>query len=64
MSPINCKIHFELNWIGSCILSYAGDSEKFKITDDELHVPIVTLYTKDNVNLAKQLSDGFKRFFY
>ena len=55
MPLINCKIHLELNWIEDCILSSAGDSEKFKITDAKLHVPIVTLSTKDNVNLTKQL---------
>ena len=44
---INCKIHLELNWIEDCILSNAGDSAKFKITDTKLHVPIVTLTTKD-----------------
>ena len=27
----------------------------FKITDTRLYVPIVTLSTKDNVNLKKQL---------
>ena len=32
--------------------------------DAKLHVPIVTLSTKDNVNLTKQLSDGFKRSAY
>ena len=30
----------------------------------ELHVPIVTLSTKDNVNMTKQLRDGFKRYVY
>ena len=34
---------------------------KIEITDAKLHAPIVTLSTKDNVNLAKQLSNGFKR---
>ena len=58
---INCKIHLELNWIEDYILSRAGDSAKFKITDSKLHVPIVTLSTKDNVKLTKQLSNGFKR---
>ena len=29
--------------------------------DAKLHVPIVTLSTKGNVNLTKQLNDGFKR---
>ena len=64
MPLINCKIHLELNWIEDCILSSAGNSAKFKITDAKLHVPIVTLSTKDNVNLTKQLSDGFKRSVY
>ena len=56
---INCKIHFELNWIEECFLSSAGDSAKFNIIDAKLHVPIVTLFTKDNVNLTKHLSDRF-----
>ena len=60
MPLINCKIYLELNWIEFCILSSAGDSSKFKITFAKLHIPIVTLSTKDNVNLTKQLSDGFK----
>ena len=40
------------------------ETAKFKITDTKLHFPIVTLSAKDNVNLTKQLSDGFKRFVY
>ena len=64
MPLINFKIRFELNWIEDCILSTAGDSGKFKITDAKLHVPIVTLSTKDNVNLTKQLIDRFKRSVY
>ena len=42
----------------------AGDSAKFAITDAKLHVPIVTLSTKDSANLAKQLNEGFKRSVY
>ena len=64
MPLINCKVHLELNWIEGCILSSAGDSVKFEITDAKLHVPIVTLSTKDSVHLTKQLSEGFKRFVY
>ena len=56
----NCKIHLELNRIGDSILSTSRDSAKFKITDAKLHVPIVTLSTKNNVNMAKQLSDRLK----
>ena len=61
---INYKIHPELTWIEDCILSSAGNSAKFKVTDAKLHVRIVTLSTKNNVNLTKQLTDGFKRFVY
>ena len=61
---MKCKVYLELNWIENCILSRAGDSEKFKITDVKLCVPIVTLSTKDNVNLTKKLSNGFKRCLY
>ena len=64
MPLINCKVHLELNWIEDCILSSAGNSAKFEITDGKLHVLIVTFSTKDSVNLTKQLSEGFKRFVY
>ena len=60
----NCKVHLELNWIEGCILSSAGDSGKFEITDVKLHVPIVPLSTKDSANLRKQLREGFKRSVY
>ena len=36
----------------------------FKITSTKLYFPIVTLSTKGNVNLTKQLNEGFKRSFY
>ena len=51
MLLINRKIDLELNSIDDCVLSSAGDSAKFNITDAKLHVPIVTLSTKDNANL-------------
>ena len=54
-----CKIHLELNWNEDYILSNDASSEEFKIPDAKLHVPIVTLSTKDNLNLTKQLGDGF-----
>ena len=38
--------------------------QKLKIVDGKLHVPIVILSTKDNVNLIKKLSNGFKRSVY
>ena len=36
----------------------------FKITNTKLYVPIVTLSSKDNVSLIKQLNEGFKRPVY
>ena len=59
MPLISSKIHLELNWIEDCISSSARNSAKFKITDATFHVPIVNLSTTDNINLTKQLSDGF-----
>ena len=46
------------------IFSSAGNSTKFEITDAKLNVPMVTLSTKDSVNLSKQLCEGFKRSVY
>ena len=53
-----------MNWIESCILFSDGNAAKFGITDAKLHVPIVTLSTKDSVNLTNQLGEGFKRSVY
>ena len=64
MPLINCKVYPELNQIVDCILSSAGNSVKFQITDTKLHVPIVTLSSKDSANLIKQLNEGFKRSVY
>ena len=61
MPLINCKVYLEINQIEDCILYSAGNSGKFAITDAKLHVPIVTLSTKDSANLTKQLNQGFKR---
>ena len=45
-------------------MSSDGNSAKLEITDAKLHVPIVTLSTKESENLTKQLSEGFKRSVY
>ena len=60
MPLINFKVYPELNWIKDCVSSSAGDTAKFAITDTQLHVPRVTLSSKDSANLAKQLNKGFK----
>ena len=64
MPLINSKVYLELNWIEDCILSSAGDTAKFAITETKLHVPMVTLSTKDSESIAKQLNDGFERSAY
>ena len=74
MPLFNCKIHLELNWNNNCVTYgadiYTGDDNvnnreiTFKITSTKLYVPIVTLSAKDNVNLTKQLNEGFKRSVY
>ena len=48
---------------------YAGGDNNnretiFKITSTKLYVPIVTLSTKYNANLTKQLNEGLKRLVY
>ena len=70
MPLINCKTHLELSWSKDCVMCRAdtyngGDNANnrditLKITSTKLCVPIVSLSTKDNVNLTKQLNEGFK----
>ena len=64
MPLINCKIHVELNWTKNYVTSNIAESTKFKIADIKLYFPTVTLSTKDNANLTKQLNKGFKRPVY
>ena len=63
MPLINCKIHLELNWSKDCIMSTIADT-KFKITNTNLYVPIVSLSSKDNAKLVKLLEEGFNRSVY
>ena len=43
----------------------ANDRETLsQVTSAKLYVPVVTLSTKDNVNLTKQLNKGYKRSVY
>ena len=64
MLLINCKIHLELNRTKDCVMSNFDGATAFQITSTKLYVPIVTLSTKDDVNLTKQLNEGFKRSVY
>ena len=70
MPLINCKIDLELNSNNDCVMdgadTYAGGDNdnnreaKFQMTSTKLYIPVVNLSTKDNVNLTKQLNEGFK----
>ena len=68
MLLVNCKIDLELTWhkdyLISSVNAAAGQVVSFMITNTKLYVPVVTLSTKDNNNLTKQLNDGFKRTIY
>ena len=68
MPLVNCKIDLELTWHKDCMISSAnaaaGQVVSFMITNTKLYVPVVTLSTKDNTNLTKQLNEGFKRTIY
>ena len=68
MPLVNCKIDLELTWHKDCMISSvnaaAGQVVSFMITNAKLYVPVVTLSTKGNNNLTKQLNDGFKRTIY
>ena len=71
MPLINCKIHLELNWNNNCVMygdndDVGGNNREtiFKITSTKLYFLVVTLSTKNNVNLTKQLNEGFKKSVY
>ena len=68
MPLVNCKMDLELTWHKDCMISSANAAANqvvsFMITDTKLYIPVVTLSTKDNTNLTKQLNEGFKRTIY
>ena len=61
MPLINCEVSLTLTWSPNCVITNSTGQGKFKITDTNLYVPVVTLSTKDNGNLLEQLKFGFKR---
>ena len=68
MPLVNYKIDLELTWHKDCMISSvnaaANHVVSFMIKDTKFYVPVVTLSTKDNTNLTKQLNEGFKRTIY
>ena len=59
MPLINCKINLELNWRNDCVMSSIAEATTFQIKSTKLYVRIVTLSTKNNVDLTKQLNGVF-----
>ena len=63
MPLVNCKIDSELTWhtdrMISSVDAACGQVVSFMITNTKLYVPVVTLSTKDNNNLTKQLNELF-----
>ena len=55
MPLINCEVSLILTWSSSFVISNSTSEAKFEITDTKLYAPVVTLSTKDNAELLKQL---------
>ena len=61
MPLINCEVSLNLIWPPNCVITNSTGEGKFKITNTNLYVSVVTLSTKDNEKLLEQLQSGFKR---
>ena len=64
MTLTNCEVNLIFTWSANCVIVYtdaANEIPTFTITETNLHVPVVTLLTQDNVKLLPQLKSGFKR---
>ena len=59
MPLINYKIHLKLDWIKNCVMSNVAGNTTFKITNTKLYILILTLSTKDNKKLPKELNEIF-----
>ena len=61
MPSTNCEINLILTWSPICVVAGVNRETSFAITDKKFYVPVVTLWTNDNVKLLDQLKCGFKR---
>ena len=61
MPLFNCEVSLNLTWSPNCVITNSTGQGKFKITDANLYVSVVTLSTKDNKKSLEQLPSGFKR---
>ena len=53
-----------LSWRNDFVMSSIAGATTFQMKSTKMYVRIVNLSTKDNVNLRKQLNEGFKRSVY
>ena len=58
---INCEINLILTWYENCVISSPTGKTIFAIKDTKPYIPVVSLSTKDNITLLKQLESGFNR---
>ena len=61
MRLINCEVNLILTWSKDCVITNSRSEGKFAITETKLYVPVVTLSTKDNEKLLRQLKSGFEK---
>ena len=64
MRLINCEVNLILTCSKNCVIIYTdvvNQIPTFTVTETNLHLPVVTLSTQDNVKLLEQLKSGFKR---
>ena len=64
MPLINCEVELILTWSENCVIistNVANQNPTFTITETNVHVPVVTLSTRDSAKLLPQLKSGFKR---
>ena len=61
MPLINCEVNLILAWPKDYVITNSTGEEKFEITETKIYFPVVTLSTRDNEKLLKQLKSGFKK---
>ena len=58
---INTKLYIELNWTKNSVMRTVAGDTTLQIIKTELHVPVVTLNTKNTKTTSILLEEGFKR---
>ena len=61
MPLINYEVNIILTWSKDWVINNSTGEGKFAIAETKLYVSVVTLSTKDNEKLLRQLKSGFKK---